>query len=74
MNAVEGSIIAKIFVSFHRRIVAKTININVAIPDIVTKVIGTTEAPSKFSADDKTDKIYVPIPKIARVLLFILFQ
>jgi hypothetical protein len=49
------------------------INIAVAIPDIAIKAIGTTEFPSKSVAEDKTDKIYVPMPKIASVLFFILF-
>ncbi len=44
----------------------------VAIPDIATRIIGATELPSKSVADDKTDKIYVPIPNIASVLLFII--
>jgi hypothetical protein len=44
----------------------------VAIPDIAIRIIGATELPSKSVADDKTDKMYVPIPNIASVLLFII--
>jgi hypothetical protein len=73
-SAEEASVIAKFFASFHRRIVAIIINAAVAIPDIAIKAIGATEFPSKSVADDKTDKMYVTIPKIASVLFFILFH
>ena len=71
ISTEERNVIAKILTSFHRRIVVKTINISVASPDIATKASGATRAPSKFSADDKTDNMYTPIPKIASILFFI---
>ena len=71
MIVEDASIIDKLFASFQRRIVAITINTNVAIPDIATRAIGTLGFPSKSSADDKTDNIYVPMPKNAIVLFFI---
>ena len=42
----------------------------VAVPDIKTKAIGAVGFPARSVADDKTDKLYVPIPMKAIVLFF----
>ena len=67
----DASAIDTPFASFQRRTTAIMINTAVAIPDIAIKIIGAVEFPFKSSADDKTDKIYVPMPKIASILSFI---
>jgi len=71
--AEEKNIIDKFLASFQRRTVAITKNIAVTIPDAIIKIPGTVEFPSRSSAEDKTDNIYVIMPKIASILFFILF-
>jgi len=69
----EEKNIDKFLAFFQRRTVAITKNIAVTIPDAIIKIPGTVEFPSRSSAEDKTDNMYVPIPKIASILFFILF-
>lgn len=69
----DANNIDALFASFHRRIIAITINIVVAIPDTTSKAIGATELPSISVADAMTDSMQVPMPKKASVLFFILF-
>jgi len=73
MITEEKNIIDKFLASFQRRTVAITTNTIVATPDIPIKKTGVTEFPSRSSADDKTDNMYVTMPKIASILFFILF-
>lgn len=71
MIVIDTNNIDEIFEIFHKRIGAIIKKTIIAIPAINIKPIGATEFPSKSVADDKTDKRYVPMPKIARVLFFI---
>ena len=73
ITSEDASVIDTPFAPFQRRTNAIIINTAVAIPDIAIKAIGNLKFSSRSVADVITDNMYVPMPKIASVLFFILF-
>lgn len=69
--AEDANTIDRFLAPLCKRTVAKATNAIVATPDTITRAMGAAGTPSKFSADAKTAKMYVPIPRIASILLFI---
>ena len=69
---VNTIIIETILLFVHNRMDAKIINIEDEIPEIITNAIGIEDSPCEFVADAITDNMYVSIPKIASVLLFMI--
>lgn len=73
MIVEDANIIERFLADFHNRTIAITVNNRSAIPDITIEGSGTRGLPSRSEMDVRTDSMYVPIPKIASVLFFILF-